>query len=98
MRGESPIPQEGGLIMEMEREATEVGVGGWFNRMVQGELESWSGPNSDASANQDQVQTTLLTTIGSQTLPNPVRVPDNLISPAIPRPLMEGPCQGHSAT
>ena len=39
-RGESLIPQEGGLIMEMEREATEVGVGGWFNRMVQGELES----------------------------------------------------------
>ena len=34
MRGESPVPQEGGLIMEMEREAPEVGVGGWFNRMV----------------------------------------------------------------
>ena len=34
---------------------------------------------------------TLLTTIGSQTLPNLVRVPDNITSPAILRPLMEGP-------
>ena len=55
MRGESPIPQEGGLITEMEREATEVGVGGRFNKMVQGKPESWSRPNSNASANQDQV-------------------------------------------
>ena len=27
----SPMPREGGLIMEMEREATEAGLGGWFN-------------------------------------------------------------------
>ena len=36
---------------------------------------------------------TLLTTIGGQTLPNPVRVPDNLTHPAVLIPLMEGPIQ-----
>ena len=35
--------------------------------------------------------TTLLTTIGSQTLPNPVRVPNNMVQPAVLRGLMEGP-------
>ena len=35
--------------------------------------------------------TTLLTTIGGQTLPNLVRVPDNFTQPAILRLLMEGP-------
>ena len=35
--------------------------------------------------------TTLLTTIGSQTLPNPVRVPDNMVHPAVLTSLMEGP-------
>ena len=30
-RVESPILQEGGLITEIEREAMEVGAGGWFN-------------------------------------------------------------------
>ena len=64
MRMESPMPQEGGLIAEMEREATEAGAGGWFNRNLEEVPESWSGPNSDALASQDQVQTTLLTTIG----------------------------------
>ena len=34
---------------------------------------------------------TLLTTIGGQTLPNLVRVPDNMVQPAILRSLMEGP-------
>ena len=34
---------------------------------------------------------TLLTTIGSRTLPNPVRVPDNIMQPAVLRSLMEGP-------
>ena len=34
---------------------------------------------------------TLLTTIGSQTLPNPVRVPDNITQLAVLRGLMEGP-------
>ena len=35
--------------------------------------------------------TVLLTTIGGQTLPNPVRVPDNMTQPAVLRGLMEGP-------
>ena len=91
MRVESPMLQEGGLIMEMEREATEAGAGGWFNGNPEDVLESWSGPNSDASASQDQIGTTLLTTIDGQTLPNPVRVPDNIVQPAILRLLMEGP-------
>ena len=34
---------------------------------------------------------TVLTTIGCQTLPNPVRVPGNMAQPAILRSLMEGP-------
>ena len=35
--------------------------------------------------------TTLLTTIGGRTLPNPVRVPDNMVHPAMLTSLMEGP-------
>ena len=35
--------------------------------------------------------TTLLTTIGGRTLPNPVRVPDNVVHPAVLTTLMEGP-------
>ena len=54
-RGDSPMPREGGLIAMMEREVEEAGVGGWFNRMDQGVLESWSGHNSDMSASQDHV-------------------------------------------
>ena len=65
MRRDSPIPLTNGLIVEMEREATEAGLGGWFNWNPEDVLESWSGANSDASASQDQVRTTLLTTIGS---------------------------------
>ena len=91
MRKDSPMPQEGGLIMEMEREATEAGLGGWFNRNPEDVPESWSGANSDASASQDQVRTTLLTTIGGRTLPNPVRVPNNMVHPAVLTSLMEGP-------
>ena len=34
---------------------------------------------------------TLLTTIGGQTLPNPVRVPNNIVQPVVLRSLMEGP-------
>ena len=37
--------------------------------------------------------TTLLTTIGSRTLPNPVRVPDNIVHQAVLTSLMEGPIQ-----
>ena len=85
------MPQEGGLIVEMEREATEAGAGGWFNGNPEDVLESGSGPNSDTSASQDRVWTTLLTTIGGQTLPNPVRVPDNMTQPTVLRSLMEGP-------
>ena len=91
MRVESPMPREGGLIVEMEREVTEAGAGGWFNRNLEDVPESWSGPNSDVSASQDRVGMTLLTTIGGRTLPNPVRVPNNIVQPAVLRSLMEGP-------
>ena len=91
MRRDSLMPREGGLIAEMEREATEAGLGGWFNRNLEDVPESWSGSNSGASASQDRVGTTLLTTIGGRTLPNPVRVPDNIVHPAILTSLMEGP-------
>ena len=52
------MPREGGLIAEMEREATEAGLGGWFNGNPEDVPESWSGANSDALASQDQVRTT----------------------------------------
>ena len=93
MRRDSPMLQEGGLIVEMEREVTEAVLGGWFNRNPEDVLESWSGPNSDASASQDRVGTTLLTTIGGRTLSNPVRVPDNIVHPTVLTELMEGPIQ-----
>ena len=91
MRRDSPMPRESGLIAEMEREAEEAGLGGWFNGNPEDVPESWSGANSDASASQDRVGTTLLTTIGGRTLPNPVRVPDNITHPAVLTSLMEGP-------
>ena len=93
LRQDSLMPREEGLITQMEREAMEAGLGGWFNGNPEDVLESWSGANSDASASQDQVRTTLLTTIGSQTLPDLVRVPDNIVQPAVLRDLMEGPVQ-----
>ena len=93
-RRDSLMPQETRLIMEMEREAMEAGLGGWFNGNLEDViLESWSGPNSEASASQDQVGTTLLTTIGGRTLSNPVRVPDNMVYPAVLTSLMEEPIQ-----
>ena len=91
MRRDSPIPPTSGLIASMERDAEEVGLGGWFNGNPEDVPESWSGANSDASASQDRVGTTLLTTIGGRTLPNPVRVPDNITHPAVLTSLMEGP-------
>ena len=91
MRRDSPMPRETGLIAEMEREAEEAGLGGWFNGNPEDVPESWSGANSDASASQDRVGTTLLTTIGGRTLPDPVRVPDNIVHPAVLTSLMEGP-------
>ena len=91
MRRDSPMPRETGLIVGMEEEATEAGAGGWFNGNPEDIPESWSGANSDASASQDRVRTTLLTTIGGRTLPNPVRVPDNMVHPAVLTSLMEGP-------
>ena len=90
-RGDSLMPREEGLIAQMEREAEEAGLGGWFNGNPEDVLESWSGVNSNASASQDQVRMTLLTTIGSRTLPNLVRVPDNMVQPAVLRDLMKGP-------
>ena len=53
MRTDSPMPRETGLIAEMEREAEEAGLGGWFNGNPEDVPESWSGANSDASASQD---------------------------------------------
>ena len=91
MRWDSPMPLTRGLIALMERDAEEAGLGGWFNGNLEDIPESWSGANSDASASQDRVGTTLLTTIGGRTLPDPVRVPDNLIHPAVLTSLMEGP-------
>ena len=85
------MPQEGGLIAEMEREVMEAGLGGWFNSNLEEVPESWSGANSVASSSQDRVGVTLLTTIGSRTLPNPVRVPNNVAQPAVLKSLMEGP-------
>ena len=49
----SPVPPTNRLIAEMEREATEAGLGGWFNRNPEDVPESWSGVNSDVSASQD---------------------------------------------
>ena len=91
MRRDSPMPPTSGLIALMERDAEEAGLGGWYNGNPEDVLESWSGANSDASASQDRVGTTLLTTIGSRTLPNPVRVPNNIVHPAVLTSLMEGP-------
>ena len=91
MRRDSLMPLTSGLIASMERDAEEAGLGGWYNRNPEDVPESWSGPNSEASASQDRVGTTLLTTIGSRTLPDPVRVPNNLVHPAVLTSLMEGP-------
>ena len=91
MRRDSPMPRETGLITEMERGATEAGAGGWYNSNPEEVPESWSGANSNALASQDRVWMTLLTTIGSQTLPNQVRVPENMVHPAVLTSLMEGP-------
>ena len=85
------MPPTQGLIVVMERDAEEAGLGGWFNGNLEDIPESWSGSNSGASASQDRVGTTLLTTIGGRTLPNPVRVPDNITHPAVLTSLMEGP-------
>ena len=92
-RQESSMPPTLGLIASMERDAEEAGLGGWFNRNPEDVPESWSGSNSDVLASQDRVWTTLLTTIGGRTLPDPVRVPDNIVQPAVLRDLMEGPVQ-----
>ena len=91
MRWDSPMLLTSGLIAVMERDAEEAGLGGWFNRNPEDVPESWSGANSDALASQDRVWTTLLTTIGGRTLPNLVRVPDNMVHPAVLTSLMEGP-------
>ena len=77
------MPPTSGLIASMERDAEEAGLGGWFNGNPEDIPESWSGSNSGALASQDRVGTTLLTTIGGRTLPNLVRVPDNVVHPAV---------------
>ena len=53
MRWDSPMLLTLGLIMAMERDAEEAGLGGWFNGNPEDVLESWSGANSNASASQD---------------------------------------------
>ena len=92
-RADSPMAPTSGLITAMERDVEEAGLGGWFNGNPEDVPESWSGSNSGASASQDRVGVTLLTTIGGQTLPNPVRVPDNMVHLAVLTSLMEGPVQ-----
>ena len=52
MRRDSLMPREEGLIAQMEREAMEAGLGGWFNGNLEDVPESWSGANSDASASR----------------------------------------------
>ena len=90
-RVDSPMPPTTGLIASMERDAEEAGLGGWFNGNPEDIPESWSGSNSGASASQDRVGVTLLTTIGGRTLPDLVRVPDNMVHLAVLTTLMEGP-------
>ena len=41
-RRDSPMPREVGLIAEMEREAMEAGLGGWFNGNLEDVPESWT--------------------------------------------------------
>ena len=53
MRRDSPMLPTSGLIVSMERDAEEAGLGGWYNRNLEDVPESWSGANSDASASQD---------------------------------------------
>ena len=91
-RLEDPVPREMGLVEQMEEEAREAGLGGWFNGEEQRDAfpESWSGPNSNMSASQDQVHTMELTTIRGCTLPNLVRVPDSVVANGVLIPLMEG--------
>ena len=64
-RQDSLMAPTQGLITSMERDAEEAGLGGWFNGNPEDVPESWSGSNSNASASQDQVRMTLLTTIGN---------------------------------
>ena len=45
MRRDSPIPPTSGLIVSMERDAEEAGLGGWFNGNPEDVPESWSGAN-----------------------------------------------------
>ena len=74
MRQDSPMLLMLGLIASMERDVEEAGLGGWFNGNPEDVPESWSGSNSGASASQDRVGTTLLTTIGGRTLPTVVLI------------------------
>ena len=52
-RPDSPMPPMQGLIVSMERDAEEAGLGGWFNGNLEDVPESWSGSNSNMSASQD---------------------------------------------
>ena len=53
MRQDSLMLREEGLIVQIEREAEEAGLGGWFNRNLEDVPKSWSGANSDVLASQD---------------------------------------------
>ena len=48
MRRDSPMLLTSGLIVSMERDAEEAGLGGWYNGNPEEVPESWSGANSDA--------------------------------------------------
>ena len=52
-RPDSPMPPMQGLIVSMERDVEEAGLGGWFNGNLEDVPESWSGSNSNMSASQD---------------------------------------------
>ena len=76
MRLLTPTLRERGLIEQMEEEAVEAGLGGWFNGEDQSGLpESWSGSNSRVLSSQDWVWMTELTMIGGRTLPSVVSGP-----------------------
>ena len=93
MRPETPVLKERGLVEQMEEEAREAGLGGGLTGWTRGYWRVGVGPTPICPSHRIELgcRMTLLTTIGSCTLPNPVRVPNNLMAPTVLRPLMEGP-------
>ena len=77
-----------GILRSKTGPKVQNGSEGWFLRTHEVWGRVWIQVLPEWAADH---RTTLLTTIGGQTLPNPVRVPDNLTQPAVLIPLMEGP-------